>query len=188
MAWQHKFADLLDDDVALSYLSITGSVLPFNQQWLTEKALEHGADWILFLEDDMVVRPEAVAFLLSRNQPIVGATYPKRHFPILFISSDRNGNEIVISENSTGIIEADHLGMGLTLIRRDVFEVWPVGVPTFTGEASDRHFCHQARLLDFPNYVDLDASRHVEHEGQYRFSWKDARPVEMSDLHYYPMP
>ncbi len=176
LAWQGKYAQIVGDDLSMTYLSITGSVLAHNQRWLVEQSLALGADYILFLEDDMNVRPEALSHILTHDQPIVGATYPKRLFPIRFICHDLQGEEIRVDNDSVGLVESDHLGMGFTLIKRQVFEDWPVSIPWFSGECADKWFCHEARKLDFPSYVDLDASRFVEHEGQHRFSWLNTQP------------
>ncbi len=94
---------------------------------------------LLFVDDDMTFEPDAVIDLLRHNQPLIGCIYPKR-----VVSMERiweagkaglslnealtEGSEFVTPrlpssgqlEVREGVIEVEGLGMGVTLIRREV--------------------------------------------------------------------
>lgn len=89
------------------------------------------ASHMLFVDDDMGFSPDLVLDILALNEPLVGALYRHREDPVTWVGSGipiagipaqwpvRNGH----------FIEVEAVGMGCTLIRRDVIaamlEKWP---------------------------------------------------------------
>lgn len=72
---------------------------------------------ILFVDDDMGFPPQMVLDMLTLDEPVVGAVYPKRGSPLDFV-----GSGIEAAEYRTGFIEVEGVGGGCMLIRRDAIE------------------------------------------------------------------
>lgn len=69
---------------------------------------------LLFVDADMGFAPEMVLDMMQFSEPMVGAAYPKRTYPIEWA-----GSGIEAPESRQGFIEVEGLGMGCFLIRRD---------------------------------------------------------------------
>ena len=68
----------------------------------------------LFVDADMGFAPELVLDMMAFGEPVVGAIYPKKTFPLEWVASGCEAPEI-----RSGFIEVDGLGGGCLLIRRD---------------------------------------------------------------------
>jgi hypothetical protein len=71
---------------------------------------------LLFIDSDMVFKPELVAALIRANRDVVGYAYPARDGK-RFVPSDIRNYEF-----KNGIAEVDVIGMGLCLIARSALE------------------------------------------------------------------
>jgi hypothetical protein len=69
---------------------------------------------MLFVDADMGFDPQMVLDMMTFGEPMVGAIYPKRCYPIEWA-----GSALAAPEHRTGFIEVEALGMGCFLIRRD---------------------------------------------------------------------
>lgn len=131
---------------------------------LAELALEHGAEWLLFLDDDHAFPSDLLTRLLKHDVPIVGSLYLQRAIPFAPIAyTEKTEDERYIPLDLTscpdeGLVEVIAVGTGGMLIRSEVFH--ELEYPWFEhGRASeDLIFCDRAREAGFPIYVDL-ASR-----------------------------
>lgn len=72
---------------------------------------------LLFVDDDMGFPPQMVLDMLTLDEPVVGAIYPKRGSPLDFV-----GSGIEAAEYRAGFIEVEGVGGGCLLIRRDAVE------------------------------------------------------------------
>lgn len=87
------------------------------------------ATHILFIDDDMAFPPELVLDMLTFNQPVVGAMYPKRTLPLEFAGSGPKD-----APSRGGFLRVDGVGMGVTLIRRDAIEIMIEKMPEIIDE------------------------------------------------------
>lgn len=128
---------------------------------LARRAVEEGAEWLLFLDDDHLFRPDILNRLLAWDVPIVGGLYLQRMMPfasVAYTAKTESGNYIPIDLTSLpgeGLAEVCALGTGGMLIRTEVFR--EIGGQWFEhGRASeDLIFCDKAVEAGFPIYVDL---------------------------------
>lgn len=86
---------------------------------------------LLFIDADMGIPPELPTDMLLFNEPLVGTIYAQRKYPISWAGSGSGSPNV---ERRGDFIKVEGVGMGCTLIRRDVvtkmLEVMPELVDT----------------------------------------------------------
>lgn len=73
--------------------------------------------YLLFVDSDMGFPPEMVLDMMLADEPIVGAVYPQRNVPVSWAGS---GTGETTTQRRGNFMEVEGVGMGVTLIRRDV--------------------------------------------------------------------
>ena len=79
----------------------------------TMPAMSH----LLFIDADMGFPPEMVTDMMLFDEPIVGTIYPQRRLPLSWAGS---GTGTPTTERRGNFMKVEGVGMGCTLIRRDV--------------------------------------------------------------------
>ncbi|HXA31489.1 MAG TPA: hypothetical protein VNV87_04450 [Acidimicrobiales bacterium] len=148
---------------------------------------------ILWVDGDIIAPNDSLDRLLAHDRDIVGGLYHKKGPPFEPVAYDfaidERGNAHSIYEDTSKIdlatdqlVQVGGLGLGLTLIRREVFDavaekmlpgVWFQTTLTY-GE--DVWFFHWANGLGFDAW--LDTSIRCRHVGDYEFSltdWEQAK-------------
>ena len=117
------------------------------------------AEYLFFVDDDMLFPPNALVKLLAHQEPIVGGLYFARQAPYLPIAYRHveDNQWIAVTKYQAGLQEVDAIGTGCLLIRRDVLE--KLERPWF--EFSDRmgedmYFCDKAKQLGYKVLLDGD--------------------------------
>ncbi len=146
---------------------------------MTAAALEEGADWLLWIDADMVFPPDGLIRLLAHDKDIVGADYRRRAPPY-----PRIGKLVDAHAPDRGLVEVSMLGLGFMLIRANVLRrmerpwflrMWllehatPDNPSGFSTE--DGYFCGHARYLGYQVWADMDLSREVGHIAEAPISW-----------------
>ena len=113
---------------------------------LAKMAVEEGAEWLLFIDDDHAFRPDLLKNLLQHDVPIVGSLYLQRMLPFAPVAYSHkesasslpngstrsdNGNDAkpgdyyipidLTSLPDTGLVEVCAVGTGGMLVRTEVF-------------------------------------------------------------------
>ncbi len=145
---------------------------------LVRMARRAGADWVLWLDNDMVFPPDSLVRLLAHDLDIVGVDYRSRGAPFRRIGVFLDGSK-ESRERDSGLLEMGVIGFGLILMRAAMFEQMPspwfartwakehssLGNPDgFSTE--DAYFCHCARQYGHRTWCDLDLSKEVQHVGE----------------------
>ena len=128
---------------------------------LAERAIEHGYDYIFFLDDDMLFNDQflmtkMVNILESRPDAdiIAPAAFMRNppYLPCVFRYSDDLPYYNVVSDKNQGIVEVDGITCAATLVRTSLFKKmekpwfeWLQFGKDRLGE--DLSFCHKARQL-----------------------------------------
>jgi len=128
-----------------------------------KKALESGAEWLMFLDDDHVFAPGLLERLLSHNKPIVGSLYLQRMMPFAPVAYSHKTNDTyhavhLHNHGADDLIEVAAVGTGGMLIRSEILRA--IAYPWFEhGRASeDLIFCDKVHELGLgPIYCDLGA-------------------------------
>lgn len=132
-----------------------------------EQALDTGAEWLLFLDDDHVFGPGLLERLLAHDKQIVGSLYLQRMMPFKPVAysdkiDDTYYNVNLHNHDGDDLIEVAAVGTGGMLIRSEVLRA--IEAPWFEhGRASeDLIFCDKVHELGLgPIYCDLGA--HLGH-------------------------
>lgn len=145
-------------------------------------ALEQGADYLFWVDADMVLPAPSLIRLLNHNVDIVGADYRRRTGDFGRIGLDLDGNRI--SGEGTGLVERGMIGLGCLLIKAAVFR--KLEAPWFarlwlTERASadnpfgfateDSYLCNYARHHGYTVWCDMDLTREVQHIGEMAVPW-----------------
>lgn len=126
------------------------------------QALDRGAEWILFLDDDHVFPSHLLMRLLAHDKPVVGSLYVQRMVPFAPVAYTHKTDEeryVPVDLTQHGpddLIEVAAVGTGGMLIRSEVLH--QMEPPWFYhGRASeDLIFCDRVYEEGFgPIYVDL---------------------------------
>jgi len=122
--------------------------------------LHPDSEYLLFWDNDIIAPRDALVRLYNRQLPIVGALYFQKYPPFFPVAGCRIPKEktkavhLLVQWRPGQLVPVDAIGMGFTLIRRDVFQ--EVEYPWFKfGELSeDFEFCYSAQKAGFKIYVD----------------------------------
>jgi hypothetical protein len=133
---------------------------------IIKQALKNECTHVLFLDDDVVLRPDTLYRLLNHQVSIISGLYLMRnnpHLPICFATADENGwcTHKRLKNSELGMQEVVAAGLGCLLIETKVFEA--MKFPWITmGEldpenwCDDLSFCMRARKAGFRIHVDLN--------------------------------
>jgi hypothetical protein len=157
---------------------VTSADLAGNRNKLAERALEWGADFILWADADHVFPDHALIRLFSLNLPVVGCNYPTRVPPLLPTALGLDGRPVVTTEALArqGKVErVASLGLGFLLMRADLLA--RLERPWFAfadGLSEDRRFCRMLTEAGVPIHVDHSLSWEIGHVGAQTFTNADA--------------
>lgn len=142
--------------------------ITFARNKIASLALEENADYLFFLDDDMVFDPDILLKLLEQDKDIVGAlTFIRSepHEPSFYeLNSDGDTYNPIFLWKPKEVVKCDAVGMAATLIKKSVLEAlrdsnqYHKGIYgfydnlNFSGE--DLRFCRKAREAGFEIYCD----------------------------------
>ena len=143
-----------------------GSAISENRNHITETALKTGADWVLYLDDDHILRPDTLMRLLSTDKDIISAHYTQRQEPFnsVLMSTELDSGVFLwkqLASKESGIISVAAAGAGCLLVKRNVLEAleppyWTLGQINPASWGDDLHFCSRVRKAGFEIFCDLD--------------------------------
>jgi hypothetical protein len=125
-----------------------------NRNTMIEIALKNNFTHMLFLDDDVVPRPDIIKKLLAHDVDIVTGLYLMRshpHLPILFDESFTNGScrFSILHPGLKGLVQVKNTGLGAALIKTDVFKRMSDDLPWIRlGQCEKDHWCDD---IDFFN-------------------------------------
>ena len=138
------------------------------QNYARKKCLDEGYDFLMFIESDLVPTPDAITRLMSYGERVVGATYYIGHeikVPCIFFTMNKQGvlgTRLIHPKEvpeflNTGLRKVHGMGLGCTLIRRDVVEKYVYWHDErFDNKHSDVYFYMQLWNDLVPVFVDTN--------------------------------
>lgn len=166
--------------IALSVLNERGSILPQIRQNLVEGALKADADYVLFIDSDMMFPADLLHILLDVEKSVVACNCPTKSLPAnstARVYTPEGMKAIYTEEGSTGLVEVDRIGTGVMLVKASVFKKlqrpffrvgWDSARKEFIGE--DWEFCRILKASGEKLYIQQDASKLIGHIGSFMFT------------------
>lgn len=177
-----------DGEIKIVPLLSIGSNLPNLRMNLAHRALQAGVDFLFWIDDDQVVPPKAIPWLIQREQDIVAVNSVTKNYPARFHAHGLDGKPLVVKPDSTGLVEASMIGFGCVMIRARVFRQieWPwFAMPwnpkTKSCMGEDDFFSQRAREAGFKLHVDMDLSKYVGHFGDFEYNYTHGLELEASN-------
>jgi hypothetical protein len=153
----------------LHLITVKSSIVAQARNNGVELAKKYGADFLLFLDSDMLFPPTALFRLLLHGKDIVGATYTKRVAPFEILGTKLAEQPL----NSSGdLLEMRRIPTGCLLINMQVFDKLSKPYFRFETDANgdivgeDYVFCDRAREAGFRIWCDSLMSTELGHIGQ----------------------
>ena len=162
------------------------SVLPQVRNALVQRALAVAADYLLWIDSDMVFPMDALIRLLSLNLPVVGASALRRGAVRRTTAMGLDGRDVETTQEVVAagkVEEVASTGLGFCLIDMQVirrlaeesglfFSLTMIGDGTdIMGE--DVYFFNRIRLAGFKVHIDHVLSWHIGHIVQRTLRFKD---------------
>lgn len=119
------------DNIIFGCFSMEGSVITHGRNTCVKKALELGADYIFFIDSDLVFPINAIKRFLEHGKDIVGATYNMRMPPhrtlgrMKLLPGETDPEQVERRIANGGLHEADEMPGGFMFIKTDVFRRIP---------------------------------------------------------------
>lgn len=173
-----------------NFFHLAGRPVAFARNELVRTALEGPFTHLLWLDADMAVPPETFEHLLAMDVPIASGLYFSRtqtpiphayhwvreengvhwylpmakEFAAWLHANPDEENEVDSHAFLPDVYEADSIGFGCVLIRREVFERVPAPwfVGNIDGGGEDFDFCRKAKAAGYQIWVDFGLQ--CEHE------------------------
>ncbi|MGB8601550.1 MAG: glycosyltransferase [Rhizomicrobium sp.] len=144
-----------------------------------ERAQQREADYILFLDSDMIFPADTLMRLLAHKKDIVGALYTKRLPPYEILGTPLPD----ATPDANGLVEMKRLPTGCLMIAMDVFTKLPepyfhfgINPETHKLLGEDYAFCDDARFAGFSLWADMKLSQELGHIGQHICRVPTAQP------------
>lgn len=158
------------------------TILLTQRERLATEAIKVGADYMLWLDSDIVFPATTAVRLLAHNEPVVAANYVRRQFPCKGVAYETIGDweNPLPFEVYDDLVEVEGIGMGCMLIKTSVFEEmskpwfefqWTPASNDFLGE--DMYLCQKMAAAGYSVKVDTQLSQELRHLGTYGFGPKD---------------
>lgn len=170
------------NDVDTHVFMDASTILLTQRERLATKAVELGADYMLWLDSDIVFPATTAVRLLAHNEPVVAANYVRRQHPAKGVAYETIGdwqNPLPFDEQDD-LATVEGIGMGCMLIKTSIFEElskpwfdfqWTPSSNDFLGE--DMYLCQKIGAAGYSIKVDTALSQELRHLGTYGFGPND---------------
>ena len=144
-----------------------GASVAENRNKLAEYAIEIGAEYIFYVDDDQIFPSDTLNKLLKHEKDMVTGLYLHRNPPFAPLTYGRENEEGLVyyrllRTGETGLVPIICSGAGSLLIKTKVFEEmekpwWTLGQIEKDKWCDDVDFFRRARAKGFSLYCDLDS-------------------------------
>lgn len=162
-----------------THLFFDSSTILINQrESLIKQAFDVGAEWVLWLDSDMMFPSTTLVRLLAHKENIVGCNYMKRSHPfksVAYTDTSDWENWIPITY-SDELVTAEALGMGCVLMKTEIFKQLnkPYFEYTYQSKTEDwggEDFTLFKKLnkIGYELKVDMNLSNEIHHIGTFAY-------------------
>lgn len=154
------------------------TILLTQRERLALEAQNIGAEYMLWLDSDMVFPASTALRLLAHKEPVVAANYIRRQPPYKGVAYQTIGDwqNPLPYETYDELIEVEGVGMGCMLVKTEIlnkierpwFEFgWTSQTDDWLGE--DMIFCQKMAAAGYTVKIDTQLSMETRHLGTYAF-------------------
>jgi hypothetical protein len=145
-------------------LILYGIPMPHVRNVMIEELLKQNCDYLLSIDDDEIYPPTVLDTLMAHDKDIVAGLYFKRNAPPVtpnILNLVEDGPKKIYKEvmnYEKGLIRVDAVGMGMTLIRSELFRKIkpPWFVANYPEFSEDVYFCLQAMMAGYKVWADTN--------------------------------
>jgi hypothetical protein len=165
---------------AVSLKISQGTLIANQRAELSLDAMQENCSHVLFVDSDMRFPQDMIGRLLKHDLDIVATNCARRRMPTgptAQLYKENGDRELVWTmSDSTGLQEVGSVGMGVMLIKANVFAAlsepwfetpWRHDKRGYIGE--DVFFCQKAAAAGFKIHIDHDVSKEIGHIGTFEF-------------------
>lgn len=175
-------------DIEHSLFLSPGTLIANQRHELVKAAQAWEATHVLFIDSDIVFRPNHVIDLLNFDESIVGAAYSKRIEPVVSTAWHKIedwSTHVKLQEQTNSHIQVEAMALGFCLIELSVFD--KLDLPWFilgfkdgqyTGE--DIEFFRNCKNNNIPVWLDVKTSLEIGHLGVKEFKNVDDIVVSLA--------
>jgi len=157
--------------LSIAVINQKSSLVEVGRSEIVDMAKQVKADYLFYLDTDMVFPSHTLLKLLSHKKDIVCCDALRRREPFVTVVETNKGGRIDHESCDTHLIEVKGVSGACTLINMEVFEkiekpyfhVEWLGNNTFRGE--DYYFSKKAIDSGFKVYCDVKLSQYIGHIG-----------------------
>lgn len=155
------------------------TILLTQRERLATNAVGLNADYMLWLDSDMVFPATTAVRLLAHNEPVVAGNYIRRQKPYKGVAYKKIGDwEKPLSfDVRDELVPVAGVGMGCLLIKTDIFKElskpwfdfqWTPSSNDFLGE--DMYLCQKITAAGYSIKIDTMISQELHHLGTFAFN------------------
>lgn len=162
-----------------THLFFDSSTILINQrEHLIDQAIEVNAEWVLWLDSDMMFPSSTLLRLLAHNEDIVACNYMKRSFPFKTVAyTDTTDWETWIPlKNMDELVVAEATGMGCTLMKTEIFKKLQKPYFEYTYQpktkdwgGEDFTLFKKFNNLGYELKIDMNLSSEIYHIGTFAY-------------------
>ena len=145
-----------------------GANIAQNRNNIGEQAVNHGCDYIWYVDDDQIFHPQTLHRLMTHNLDIVSGMYLSREPPFIPHIYEKADNALgwwprVLKKGQGGLVECVAAGAGCLLVKTNVLRKmekpwWRLGQHDKVNWSDDCDFCARAIQAGFKIHVDMDCT------------------------------
>lgn len=190
----HSAMALVADGIAaLKVNTIQGTYIHTSRNDLAKQAMADGADYILWLDDDMRFPKDVLIRLLQRREKFVGVNYPTRIAPFAPVAIESIDPPVkhMPTPDSPALSSVEAIGFGVVLLHTEVLN--NIRYPWFENYrdternrwvGEDVDFCNKARAAGYEVFVDNELSAEIAHVGTFEYRMEHAEVVQRAEEAY----
>ena len=155
------------------------TILLTQRERLATQAVGLNADYMLWLDSDMVFPATTAVRLLAHTEPVVAGNYIRRQKPYKGVAYKKIGDwEKPLSfDIQDELVSVAGVGMGCLLIKTDIFKElskpwfdfqWTPSSNDFLGE--DMYLCQKITAAGYSIKIDTMISQELHHLGTFAFN------------------
>jgi hypothetical protein len=167
------------NDIDTHVFMDASTILLTQRERLATEAVNLGADYMLWLDSDMVFPATTAVRLMKHNEPVVAANYVRRQKPYKGVAYETIGDwqNPLSFDVQDELVPIEGIGMGCMLIKTGIFQElskpwfdfqWSPESNDFLGE--DMYLCQKINAAGYTIKVDTSLSQEMHHLGTYAFN------------------